>query len=73
MADFTGVMNPKRVVEKRLNQAEDAASAPQKTGDMSQADFSWGRKRSPQEEALRQKKLVEKLRSRDADFKSSGY
>lgn len=76
MADFTGVVNPKRVVQRRMEEAgEDPPAVPAKkaSGDMSQADFSWGRKRGPQEEAIRQKKLVDKLRQRDADFKSSGY
>lgn len=77
-ADFSGVLNPKRVIEKRLagadtgNQGNEAAAG-EPSGSMSQAQFTQGRKRTPAEEAIRQQKLVEKLRSRGhQDFQASG-
>lgn len=75
MADFTGVTNPKRVVNRRLNEAGegDAAAPAEPSGNMSQAQFTAGRKRSPMEEAVRQRKLVDKLRSSGhQDFQPSG-
>lgn len=72
-ADFSGVLNPKRVHDRRAQEAGDAASAPVKTasGAMSQADFSYGRKKA--DDPKKQQKLIDALRKRDADFKSSGY
>lgn len=64
--------NMRMVVRNRERQLEEAegpppsvapAPEPAPARTMSQADFSYGRKRTPAEEKVRQQKLVEKLRS----------
>lgn len=59
-----------RNLERQIQEAEGGTpstptpttqSTPQRT--MSQAEFSYGRKRTPEEEQIRQRKLAEKLRS----------
>lgn len=60
-ADFSGVLNPKRVIERRVEAAEapSPASAP-----ASSARF--GKKWSPGEQAAQRKQLADLLRARDA-------
>lgn len=70
MADFSGVTNPKRVVDKRLKAAEDegakpaagAASAPK--GSMSQADFAKYGAEPESVKARKAKDLADLLRKR---------
>lgn len=71
--DFSGVTNPKRNIERRMDEAgegSDIAPGPAKKT-MSQADFSYGRKR---EHPKKQQKLIDALRARDSKhFGASGY
>lgn len=66
-ADFSGVLNPRRVIDKRMQAAEGAAPAasaatvPQ--GTMSQADFG-GKPLTKEQQIARQKALAEALRRR---------
>lgn len=65
MADFTGVTNPKRVINKRMVEAgEETAPPAVKTGGaMSQSDFG-GRKLTEAERLAQQRKLAEMLKNR---------
>lgn len=75
-ADFSGVLNPKQALARREAQAEGAtpaASAASAPSGMSQSDFGRGRKLTPAEEAVKQKKLAAKLRQHRPEFEASGY
>lgn len=70
-ADFSSISNPKRVLARREEQtsgqgAASPAPAPA-SGSMSQSEFSGYGKRNPQADKVKQKKLIEKLRQRDAE------
>lgn len=66
--NFDGLTNPKRVIESRIEAAEGGASAPapaSASGGTPQADLSKARKPTQAEQALKQKKLAQKLRNRE--------
>lgn len=83
-ADFSGVLKPKRVVDRRLREAEEegvnvgagpsrappveatTGAGPSRASGttMSQADFLYGRQKTPEDRLAEQKKLAEILKNR---------